>query len=86
MTEGFEVNRRHIQLAHPLKELGTFPIGIKVHRDVYATISVSLVKAGERAHAQEAADAAEETKAAPEAVDATVETGETPVEVERPQE
>lgn len=86
LTEGFAVNRRNIQLAHPLKELGTFPIGIKVHRDVDATISVSLVKAGERARAQEAEDGTEETKAAPETVDATVETGETPVEVERPQE
>ena len=86
LTEGFEVDRRNIQLAHPLKELGTFPVGVKVHRDVHATISVSLVKAGEQAQAQEAADGAEETEAAPKAVNATVETGETPVEVERPQE
>lgn len=74
-AEGFEVDRRKIQLAHPLKELGTFAIGIKLHRDISATISVSLVKAGEATPAPEAAAA----EAPPEAGDTP--TPETPVEV-----
>ena len=43
-AEGFEVDRRKIQLANPLKELGTFTVGIKLHRDIVANVSVSLVK------------------------------------------
>jgi large subunit ribosomal protein L9 len=42
--QGFPVDRRKIQLAHPIKELGTHPITVKLHRDVTATISVTVVK------------------------------------------
>lgn len=45
-AEGFDVDRRKIQLANPLKELGTFTVGIKMHRDIVANVSVSLVKQG----------------------------------------
>ena len=43
----FDVDRRKIQLANPLKELGTFTVGVKLHRDIVANVSVSLVKQGE---------------------------------------
>ena len=43
-AEGFEIDRRKIQMAQPLKELGTFPVPIKLHRDVVPNISVTLVK------------------------------------------
>lgn len=62
-AEGFDVDRRKIQLANPLKELGTFTIGIKLHRDIIANVSVSLVKQSGEAQAEgetpidEAADA-----------------------------
>ena len=46
LAEGFDVDRRKIQLANPLKELGTFSVGVKLHRDITANISVSLVKQG----------------------------------------
>ena len=46
LAEGFDVDRRKIQLANPLKELGTFTVGVKLHRDIIANISVSLVKQG----------------------------------------
>ena len=49
VADGFDVNRRNIHLAQPLKELGTFPISIKLHQGVTANISVSLVKRGEKA-------------------------------------
>ncbi len=43
-AQGTTVDRRKIQLSHPLKELGTFPVPIKLHRDVVANITVALVK------------------------------------------
>ncbi len=54
LADGFDVNRRNIQLAQPLKELGTFPIGIKLHQGIIANVSVSLVKHGDEARDDEA--------------------------------
>lgn len=45
--QGHAIDRRKIQLAQPLKELGTFTVPIKLHRDVVPNISVTLVKKGE---------------------------------------
>lgn len=42
--QGFTVDRRKIQLAHPIKELGTVAVSVKLHRDVTATVSVHVVK------------------------------------------
>lgn len=44
--QGFEIDRRKIQLAQPIKELGTFTVPLKLHRDVSAQISVSVIKKG----------------------------------------
>ncbi len=41
---GVEVDRRRIQLAQPIKELGTFTVPVKLHRDVTASVSVMVVK------------------------------------------
>ncbi len=46
LVEGFEVDRRKIQLPHPLKELGTSAVSIKLFRDISAQISVTIVKKG----------------------------------------
>ncbi len=55
-SQGITVDRRKIQLAHPLKELGSFPVPIKLHRDVVPTINVTLVKqAGEEPVVEELA-------------------------------
>ena len=43
-SQGMTVDRRKIQLLQPLKELGTFPVPIKLHRDVVAKINVTLIK------------------------------------------
>jgi len=43
-AQGFDVDRRRIQLAQPIKELGTFAIPVKMHRDVTASVSVQVVK------------------------------------------
>jgi large subunit ribosomal protein L9 len=42
--QGFMVDRRKIQLAQPIKELGTFAISVKLPRDVTASISIRVVK------------------------------------------
>ena len=41
--KGFELDRRRILLAEPIKALGTTPVELKLHRDVRATINVSVV-------------------------------------------
>ena len=52
-AQGMTVDRRKIQLPHPLKELGTFPVAIKLHREVVTKIQVTVMKqAGEEAVAE----------------------------------
>jgi len=41
---GFTVDRRKIQLAQPIKELGTFTVPVKLPREVTATVTVRVVK------------------------------------------
>lgn len=43
-TQGYEVDKRQIQLGEPIKSLGEFPVTIKVFRDVTAEIKVSVAK------------------------------------------
>jgi large subunit ribosomal protein L9 len=43
-AHGFAVDRRKIQLAQPVKELGTVTVPVKIHRDVTATVTVHVVK------------------------------------------
>lgn len=42
--KGFTVDRRKIQLGQPIKELGTFAVPIKLHHEVTASVSVTVVK------------------------------------------
>ncbi|MGH7255841.1 MAG: 50S ribosomal protein L9 [bacterium] len=51
--QGVSVDRRKIFLAHPIKELGTFAVPIKLHREVTATVSVSVVQKQETEPAPE---------------------------------
>jgi large subunit ribosomal protein L9 len=44
-AKGFEIDKRKIQLAEPLKALGEFPINVKVHREVTTEIKVKVVAA-----------------------------------------
>jgi large subunit ribosomal protein L9 len=43
-TQGFTVDRRKIQLPHPIKELGTVTVPIKLPREVTAAVTVRVVK------------------------------------------
>jgi large subunit ribosomal protein L9 len=59
-AQGMTVDRRKIQLPQPLKELGTFPVPIKLHRDVVTKINVLVVKrAGDEPVSEEPAATAE---------------------------
>jgi large subunit ribosomal protein L9 len=42
--QGFEIDRRKLQLAEPLKHLGEFSVPVRLHRDVTAPIKVLVVK------------------------------------------
>jgi large subunit ribosomal protein L9 len=44
--QGFEVERRKIQLAEPIKQLGEFQVPIRLHRDVTANVKVVVTKEG----------------------------------------
>lgn len=67
---GHEVDRRLIHLAEPIRELGTFPVTVRLHQDVSATVSVVV----EDESGRQTARRPEPTEAAPEAVEATTET------------
>jgi large subunit ribosomal protein L9 len=40
---GFEIDKRKIVLADPIKSLGEFPVPVKIHRDVTAEVKVKVV-------------------------------------------
>jgi large subunit ribosomal protein L9 len=42
-AKGFDVDRRKITLAEPLKALGEYTLPVKIHRDVTAEIKVKVV-------------------------------------------
>jgi large subunit ribosomal protein L9 len=41
--KGFEIDRRKLQLADPIKRIGQFDVPVKLHRDVTAQIKVNVV-------------------------------------------
>jgi len=45
-AKGFEVDRRKLQLADPIKKLGEYDVPLKLHRDVAATVKVKVVAEG----------------------------------------
>ena len=51
---GYEVDRRKVQLVQPIKELGTFTVPVKLHRDVTASVTVNVVKKQETVSTAEA--------------------------------
>jgi len=58
-AEGFEVDRRKIQLPEPIKTLGDTSVAIRLHREVTAHVKVTvLAEAGEEVVAEPVAEAA----------------------------
>src|SRR5438445_8499937 len=43
-ARGIEVDKRKIELVHPIKELGAVSVPVKLHSQVTATVSVTVVK------------------------------------------
>ena len=43
-AQGVEVDKRKIELGNPIKELGTVSVPVKLHSQVTATVSVTVVK------------------------------------------
>jgi len=64
-SNGFEVDRRKVQLPEPLKSVGEFNVGIKLYREVTAHVKVKVVaEAVEGETAEAAAEPAAEEAAA----------------------
>ena len=69
-SQGFEVDRRKIQLGEPLKSLGEHKVAIRLHREVTARVTVKVLAEATEEEAQAAAEpavaepVAEETPAA----------------------
>ena len=58
-AEGFEVDRRKIQLPEPIKSLGDTSVAIKLHREVTAHVKVTvLAEASDEVVAEPVAEAA----------------------------
>jgi len=46
VAKGIEVDKRRIELAHPIKTLGTHDVDVRLHREVSAHIQVEVVPVG----------------------------------------
>lgn len=55
-AQGFEIDRRKIELKEPLKSLGNFEVNVKLHREVVAHVKVKVL--GEAVAEEPAAEAA----------------------------
>jgi large subunit ribosomal protein L9 len=49
--KGFDIDKRKIQLTEPIKQIGEFSVGIKLHRDVVAQVPVKVTPLQEAAEA-----------------------------------
>lgn len=63
-AQGYEIDRRKVQLANPLKAIGEHSVAVRLHHDVTATLQVTIESENEAAPESTAPSA---EKAAPEA-------------------
>ncbi|MGB7218419.1 MAG: 50S ribosomal protein L9 [Vicinamibacterales bacterium] len=47
VAKGFDIDRRKLQMAEPIKKRGEFDIPIKLHREVTVTVTVKVIAEGE---------------------------------------
>ena len=45
-AKGFEIDKRKLQLAEPIKKVGELKIPVKLHRDVTVAVTVKVVAEG----------------------------------------
>jgi large subunit ribosomal protein L9 len=45
-AKGFEIDRRKLQLADPIKKIGDVVVPVRLHRDITANVTVRVVKEG----------------------------------------
>ncbi len=45
--QGIELDRRKIQIEHPIKSLGEFTVSIKLHPEVTTQLAIEVVKGEE---------------------------------------
>jgi large subunit ribosomal protein L9 len=50
-AKGFEIERRKLHLAEPIKQLGEFNVPVKLHREVTAHVKVKVVAEGSQSKA-----------------------------------
>ncbi len=74
-SRGFEIDRRRVALDHPIKELGSYTVTIRIHRDVTIDLPVHVVRPGGTPGEEPAAEeeTVSGTEAKVEAQDGTVE-------------
>ncbi|HPK70639.1 MAG TPA: 50S ribosomal protein L9, partial [Vicinamibacterales bacterium] len=48
-AQGFEIDKRKIQLAEPIKQLGEHSVPVKLHREVVAHVAVKVTRLEEAA-------------------------------------
>jgi large subunit ribosomal protein L9 len=53
-ARGIEVDKRRIELAHPIKSIGTHDVEVRLHREVAAHIQVEVVPEGKESIIEEA--------------------------------
>ena len=58
---GFAIDRRRIQLEHPIRELGLHPVQIRLMPEMNSTFTVAVVREGEGWSQAEAREAAKKT-------------------------
>ena len=58
-AKGFDIDRRKLVLADPIKKIGETDVPVKLHRDVTATVKVKVVPEGAQAQPAAPAPAAE---------------------------
>lgn len=57
VAQGFDIDRRKIQLSDPLKTVGDIVVGIRLHREVTAHIKVTVVAEAQEEETAEEAEA-----------------------------
>lgn len=76
--DGFEIEKKHIALLHPIKQIGSYPVTLKLPEGVEVTVGLTVKP--DREIVKKAAVVLEVAQAGEEAVEAVSETEEAPKE------